>query len=143
MELVKPPHNGRFGISGAELVALRKRDAKRLQSLSQMKRDIVTSIEKLLLASGFLHGAPFWWVTIHVRYGLKNDPAPEIEAINKEFGDLPLVLEVDVRDIFEMTDETFAAFFEMTLLRALLHAGLRYGRPVAELERRMEQLTKP
>lgn len=140
MELVKPPHDGRFGISGAELVLLRKRDSKRLSSFRQIKRDIVKRIEQLLVTSGYLEGANFWWVTVHVRYGLKHDQVPEIEAIDEEFGNLPLVLEVDVRDILEMSDEAFAVFFEVALLRAVAHAGRQYARPIEGLERRIDEL---
>ena len=43
-----------------------------------------------MIESRYLEGAPFSWVTIAVRYGLKNDDKPSYQPINKEYVIFPL-----------------------------------------------------
>ena len=53
-------------------------------------------LEAVLIESGYCEGAPFSWVTLSIRYGLKEESEPHYQAINKKYGDLPLAIEVPI-----------------------------------------------
>ena len=69
--IAQPPHNRKLGLSGITLTEQKnnRHDAKALTAV----RD---PVEKVMIESRYLEGAPFSWVTIAVRYGLKNDDKP-------------------------------------------------------------------
>lgn len=128
--IAKPPHNRKLGLSGIALTEQKnnRHDAKALTAV----RDVV---EKAMIESGYLDGAPFSWVTIAVRYGLKNDDKPSYQAINKKYGDLPLAIEVDTHEMVGASLDDLTLTFGKAVLKALIHAGQRFERPVEALER--------
>ena len=97
-------------------------------------------IEQVLVSSGYLDDAPFWWVTLSIRYGLRYDQTPGYERIDTQYGDLPLGIEVDVRDLIDAPEHELRIVFETAILKSLIHAGNRYGRPVVELEAMLERI---
>ncbi|TVP81442.1 MAG: hypothetical protein EA353_01530 [Puniceicoccaceae bacterium] len=97
------------------------------------------SIEQLIIESGFLLEAPFSWVTISIRYGLKNDEVPHYGKINKRYGDLPLSIEVDTHELIDVTLEELTKKFKITVLKALIHAGKKYDRPTEMLEAELQK----
>lgn len=125
----KPPHNRKLGLSGVALTKARNNrfDAKALTEV----RD---EIEKVMVESGYLEEAPFSWVTIAVRYGLKDDSEPEFQKINKEYGDLPLSIEVDTNKLTGASLEELKGIFRLSVLKALISAGIKYQRPIEKLE---------
>ncbi|MEW6120404.1 MAG: Imm39 family immunity protein [Pseudomonadota bacterium] len=127
--IAKPPHNRKLGICGVSLTKARlpKHDAE----AATWVQDVV---EKVLIESDYLEGAPFSWVTIAVRYGLKNDDKPIYQRINKTYGDLPLAIEVDTHEMMGASLDDLKRIFLHAVLKALIHAGQKYGRPVAALE---------
>lgn len=127
--ITKPPHDRRFTMSTVALTGQRRKKSW-MPMLVRASHDI----EQHLLQTGFLEDAPFWWVTMIIREGLKDDPEPEIQRINKKYGDLPLRIEIDVRRIAAAPDEKVYATYLRAALIALIHAGKRYHRHVSELE---------
>lgn len=93
-----------------------------------------------MIDSGYLHDAPFSWVTLAIRYGLKNEENPHYMRINKKYGDLPLAIEVDVHEMIGASLEELHRIFRSASLRALIHAGEKYGRPVAALKALMDDV---
>jgi hypothetical protein len=91
-------------------------------------------IEPILEEIGYLEDAPFSWVTLAIRYGLKNEEKPHYMAVNKKYGDLPLSIEVDVHEMLGASLDELQRIFRSAALRALIHAGERYGRPTAALK---------
>ena len=96
-------------------------------------------VEALLLDSNFFDSAPFWWVALIYRKGLKNDLAPEIRRINKKYGELPVAFEIDVRLLYRQDDETIYRVYCASALWALIHVGRKYDLPTAALETRVAE----
>jgi hypothetical protein len=92
-------------------------------------------IENIILTSGYLEHAPFWWVTIAIRYGIKYDSKPHYCRINKKYGDLPLAIEVDTHDLIDASLPKLTAIFRRAVLISLIDAGRKYDLPVDRLER--------
>jgi len=78
--ITKPSHNRKLAFSGVSLTKARlnKQSGKALDSI----RD---EVEKFIIDSEYLLDAPFSWITIAVRYGLKNDDKPSYQPINKKY----------------------------------------------------------
>lgn len=133
--IAKPPHNRKLGLSGVALTKQRnnRHDAKALTAV----RD---EIEKVIIDSEYLEGAPFSWVTIAVRYGLKNEGKPSYQAVNKKYGDLPLSIEVDTHELIDASLEELKLIFKRAVLKALIHAGKKFERPTEPLEQVLESL---
>ena len=103
--------------------------------------DVGNELETLMIESGYLEGAPFSWVTIAIRYGLKNDETPQyVGRINKRYGDLPLAIEVDTHELLGASLEEMRKLFKVAVLKALIHAGRKYSRPITKLEAELAQL---
>ena len=133
--IAKPPHNRKLGLNGVALTKQRnnRHDTKALTEV----RD---EIEKVIIDSQYLEGAPFSWVTVAVRYGLKVDDKPSYQAVNKKYGDLPLSIEVDTHELIDASLEELKLIFKRAVLKALVHAGKKFERPTEPLEQVLESL---
>lgn len=128
----RPPHDRRLGLCAASLTEARPPRGD--IAAAETVRD---EVERLMLESDYLTDAPFWWVTIAILYGLRYDSAPHYKPIHNRSGDLPLTIEVDVRDMIGASPNVLEDIFRRAVLVALIHAGRTYDRPVAVLERRL------
>ncbi|MGE0143104.1 MAG: Imm39 family immunity protein [Planctomycetota bacterium] len=120
----KPPHGRKLGLSGTALTLARnpKGDVAALTAI----RD---ELEARLIAVDFFADAPFSWVTISIRYGLKNEETPHFQPIHDTYGDLPLSIEVAAAAMADAGFDALKALFRLAALRALLAAAARYSRP--------------
>lgn len=75
-----------------------------------------------------------------IREGLEYDVQPEYGRINKKYGDLPLSIEIDVRDLSVAGDEGVYLIYSRAALIALIHAGKKYNLPVSGLEYKLEEV---
>jgi hypothetical protein len=127
-----PPHNRKLGLLGVALVKARfpKSTGGALDSI----RD---EFEARLIETRFFEGAPFSWITIAIRYGLKNEEMPVFQRISTKYGDLPLAIEVDSHELISGSLEDIQARFRRAVARALAAVISRYGRPsiIAENEK--------
>lgn len=96
--------------------------------------EVRDELEQLLIQSNYLDGAPFKWVGMILRYGLKNDASPVYEKINSKHGDLPLAIEIDTHELIGASKEQMKHIFTKATLIALIDAGRKYNLPVAALE---------
>lgn len=131
----RPPHDRRFVSGSVALTGTRL--SRTIMAMGQRSDD---EVEALLLNSKFFDNAPFWWVALMYRKGLKNDPAPEIRRINKKYGELPVAFEIDVRLLYRQDDETIYRVYCASALWALIHVGRKYNLPTAALETRLAEL---
>jgi hypothetical protein len=97
-----------------------------------------------LNSSGYFNGAPFLYIGMYIRYGLKNDKKTIYWArINKKYGDIPLARELDMR-ILMTADENDVGmlkdFFEIAALDSMIDAGKKYKLNTKVLEERRAQL---
>ena len=105
---------------------------------------VQNEIEALMESSGYLGDAPFEWVTLALRYGLKNEEKPHYQRVSKKYGDLPLGIEVDIREVLKADEagpEELKRLFMIASLRALIDAGKKYNLPIREMEELLEKLT--
>jgi len=134
MKPAQPPHRRKLGILGTSLTKAR------LNKHSGNALDIVRDrLEQLIIESSYLIDAPFSWVTISIRYGLKNDDFPQYQKINERYGDLPLSIEVDTNELIGATVEELTNKFKASALKALIHAGKKYDRPTEVLVEELRQ----
>ena len=129
VDVGRPPHNGKLGLLGVSLTEARLNR----HSMTALK-SVRDELEQIMVESRYLDGAPFVWVTIAIRYGLKYDEKPHYERINKKYGDLPLSIEVDTHDLIGAPVEQAIQIIRRAALLSLIHAGLKYRRPVERLE---------
>jgi hypothetical protein len=69
--IAQPPHNRKLGLLGASLTKARL-NPHSIKVLSSIRDEL----EPILIESGFLLDTPFSWITVSVRFGLKNDNEP-------------------------------------------------------------------
>ena len=108
-------------------------------------QEIRNDLQPIMISSGYLENAPFIWIGMVFRYGLKNEIVPHYQRINKKYGDLPLAMELDMRILLtadETSPELLKEFFEIATLDALIHAGRKYKLRIDALLERRSQLGK-
>jgi len=81
--------------------------------------------------------APFTWVGISLRFGLKNEDAPLYQGIDKEDGELALAIELDTHELQHASRDELKRLFMIATLKSLIHVGHNYGLPTEEFERRL------
>jgi hypothetical protein len=73
----------------------------------------------------------FSWVTLSIRLGLKNDERPSFGRISKQYGDLPLSIEIDTNEVLAVhhDPELLNKLVHGHVLRSLRAVATRYGLP--------------
>jgi hypothetical protein len=123
-------HNRKFVPGVIDMVKIRLPNLKYTVSIQD-------DIEKIMIDSHFLEEAPFKWVGLIYRLGIKNDLKPEYQRINKKYGDLPIAVEIDT-DILKWADRNdvklLKDLFMMAGLEALIDVGKKYKLPTEKIE---------
>lgn len=90
-------------------------------------------LEMIMIHSNYLEGAPFKWVGLIYRYGLKNMTKPEYQRINKKYGDIPIAVELKM-EILQWADanniDLLKEIFAIGALDALIDIGRKYKLPI-------------
>lgn len=128
-------HNRKIGLSGVSLTKARP-PRYDIEVMSEMQDEL----ESLMLSDNYLNDAPFEWVTVALRYGLKNEDKPHYQKISKKYGDLPLSIEIDTHELIKADRDELKRIFMVATLKALVHAGQKYKLPTASLEMKRNQL---
>jgi hypothetical protein len=128
----KPLHNRKLVLSGIALTKarIRRDDLRALESAGK-------EIEALVISADFLSDVPFSWVGISILYGLKNSDVPEYHRVSKKYGDLSVNMEIDTHEIMRAEFETLVKVFKIAVLKALIHIGKKYARPIDAFEREL------
>ena len=117
-------HNRKFVPGGVALVK------GRLRSLDYMDQD---GIEALILKQkNFLENAPFKWVGLIYRYGIKNTLKPYYQRINQKYGDIPVAIELNM-EVLQAADrisiDLLRDIFTIGALECLIDIGRKYKLP--------------
>lgn len=119
-------HNRKFLSSAVALVLGRLRNEKIAVTANN-------DIERIIINSNFLDGAPFEWIGIIQRYGIKNDLKVEFQRIDKKYGELPIAFELDM-DILKWADQNnldlLYDIFMISGLEATIQVGQKYHLPI-------------
>ena len=118
---IAPPHGRKLGVMGVSLTK-----ARLPKGCETVLNEIREELESLLEATGYLKDAPFSWVTVALRFGLKDDLEPNLLRVNKKSGDLPLAIELDISGLLGKSSEEHRLAYRRAVARALHSAGLRY-----------------
>ena len=129
-------HARKLGLLGVSLT-----NARPPRHDLEVGTEIMDEVGPVLVSSGYFDDAPFEWVTLALRYGLKNEDKPHYQRINKKYGDLPLAIELDTHELIEADRTELKRLFTLAALTALIHAGKKYKCPTGELEERKKQLS--
>ena len=135
MPIAKPPHGGKLGLIGIALTQQRS-NPHTMAALSSARDEL----EAVILNSEYLEEAPFSWVTVAVRYGSKNDDESKYQRIDIKYGDLPLSIEIDTHQTIEISQLDLELLFKKYGLKALVHAGEKYGLIVDSLKNTLNEL---
>jgi hypothetical protein len=118
---VAPSHGRKLGVMGVSLTKSRLP-----KGCDAVLSEVREELESLLEATGYLKDAPFSWVTVALRFGLKDDLEPSFSKVNKKSGDLPLAIELDISGLLGKSSEEYRLAYRKAIARALHSAGLRY-----------------
>ena len=114
-------YNRKLGLISAGMVKFRfKVDDYRLMG------EVQDEAEEWMVESAYLEDAPFEWITLSLRFGLKDDEQPLYFRISKKYRDLPMSIELDVRDLRFADEEQVKRAFLVATLKSLVHAGKKY-----------------
>jgi hypothetical protein len=129
-------HDRKLGLLGVSLTK-----ARPPRHSFDVSTEIQDEIESLIISSGYLDDAPFEWVTVALRYGLKNEEKPHYQRINKKYGDLPLAIELDTHELIEADRDELKRLFTLATLKALIQAGKKYKLPIGSFAELLEELS--
>ncbi|MBP6986288.1 MAG: immunity protein 39 [Alphaproteobacteria bacterium] len=116
-------HNRKFVPGRVALVKIRLKNTRYTATIQD-------EIEQIIISTNFLENAPFKWVGLIYRYGLKNMLVPEYSRISKKYGDLPLAIELDSHLLLwadENNIKLLKDIFTVGALLALVHVGEKYN----------------
>jgi hypothetical protein len=124
------PFDRRIGFLGIALVF------GRLKNTGKAWDAIEIPLDHLLRSNDYFKGAPFLYVQLAFRYGIKNNLNLEFERINKQYGALPVALELDM-EILQWADknnlELLQDIFMIASLEALIQVAKKYKLPLEPL----------
>lgn len=125
----QPKHNRKLVLGGVSLTNATL--SRNTFSAASAVRD---RIEKVLIDSEYLKSAPFSWIGIIIRYGIQNELTPNYRQIDTNDGELPLAIEVDSNEMIDASIADIETIFQLAVLKALIHAGEKFDRPVHALK---------
>lgn len=128
-------HNRKIVLSGVSLTKARLNPHS-----FQVGPEVMDDIEKLMMLTGYLENAPFKWVGLILRYGLKNEDQPHYQRISEKHGDLPLAIELDTHDLQHASHEELKDRFMVATLKSLVDVGMKYGLPYAKFADLLAQI---
>lgn len=121
-------HNRKLVIGGVALV--KERIKNDVNALAEVRNEV----ETLLVESNYFASAPFKWIGLIIRYGLKDNFQPQYQKINKYHGDLPIAVEVNTQSLISAEYETIKQIFRHATIQALISVAEKYGLPSHELK---------
>lgn len=123
-------HNRKLVLGGSSITQVRLEHVPDFEAASIVRDEI----EKEMVDSGYLENAPFIWVGVVIRYGLKYETEPHFNGIDKRHGDLDLAIEIDTHDLLDSDLGKVVAIFRRATLIALVCAGEKYRLKVDRLK---------
>lgn len=122
-------HNRKIVLSGVSLTKARLN-----RHSFQVGPEVMDDIENLMLSTGYLNNAPFMWVGLSLRYGLKNEDKPHYQGIDEKDGEIALAIELDTHELQHASREELRTRFMVATLKALVDVGKKYELPYEKFE---------
>ncbi|MEP1422292.1 MAG: Imm39 family immunity protein [Erythrobacter sp.] len=130
------PHNRKIVIGGTSLTDANLKGVKSLKALTQVQ----DKIEKAIIASGYLEGAPFDFVGVTIRYGLTNDDRVALFGLHEKTLCYEGAVEVDVNGMLAASYEDLISMLTNAALRVVIAIGENFSLPTDVL---CEVMDKP
>lgn len=122
----KMAHNKKIVFAGIDLVK------GKIRNTFLSREELRDNLENDIISSNFLEGAPFTWIGIIYRYGLKNYLKPEYKRISKKYGDLSVAIEIKM-EVLQAADRIsvnlLRDIFTVGALECLIDIGRKYKLP--------------
>ncbi len=124
----QPKHGRKLAFIGIALTKARNpKDS--IKALSEVRDEL----ERILIESRFFEKAPFSWVGISIRYGIKDEAKPHFQSICKKDGELPLAIEIETAQMQGISLASLKTLLKSAALKALISAAERYDCPSTDL----------
>ncbi len=117
-------HNRKLVLGGVSLTMARSNRYD-----IEVGMEIMDELESVMVSTGYLDSAPFKWIGLILRYGLKNEDEPHYQRINKKHGDLPVAIELDTHELRHASRDELKEIFTIATLKVLVHVAQKYGLP--------------
>ncbi len=105
-------HNRKLVIGGAALT-----EARNNRHCISVAAEIMDELGPVMVSTGYLNNAPFKWLGIILRFGLKNEDEPHYRRINKKHGDLPVAIELDTHELQHASRDELKEVFTIATLK--------------------------
>jgi hypothetical protein len=128
-------HNRKLVLGAVALTAARNN-----QHDIEVMGTIMDEIEPVMASTGYLDNAPFKWVGLILRYGLKNDDKPSYQRINKKHGDLPVAIELDTHELRHASRDELKELFVIATLKVLVDVAKQYALPHERFEKMLRDM---
>jgi hypothetical protein len=133
----KLAHNRKIVLGGASLTTARCNP----HDLAVME-EIMAEFEPIMLSAAFFSAAPFTWVGLLLRYGLKNENRPHYQGIDERDGEIALAIELDTHDLQHASREELKNIFTIATLKTLVDVGKKYNLPYQKFEEMLTTINK-
>ena len=121
-------------IGGVGLVKGRVRDA------GPIMVEICNELEPALREACFTRDAPFRTISLILRFGHKRCLVPEYDPVDDVHSELPVVVELEMRALRQMTRDDLKREFLIATLEALVHAARNFNLPTEMCERTLREV---
>lgn len=128
-------HNRKISLGGTSLTLARCN-----RHTSAVMIEICNEIECQIMADGYLENAPFLWVGLILRFGLKNEDQPHYQRIDTKDGELPVAIELDEHELRDASREELKQLFMIATLKTLIHIGTKYSLPQESFSKKLREL---
>ena len=128
-------HTRKLVLAGVALTQA-KLPAKQTALAMGQARD---EIEQEIISSGYLEGAPFKWVGLVIREGLKDETKPHYKMIDAKDGELPVAIEIDTHRLLGASAEQMTSIYRKASLVVLADAGEKYGLNTSRIDQLLSE----
>lgn len=113
----------------------------RLKNAGAAMVEVCDELDPVLTATKFAEKAPFKYVSLIIRYDIKNDTKPKYQGIAKKYGELRIAVELDMTLLKSASKNgTLKTVFQIATLDALIDVGEKYQLPVEKLVERKNEI---
>ena len=133
--VAQPKHGRRLVLSGVALTMGQDNDHS-YEALVYCRN----RVESALIENKFFYGAPFSWIGLSIRYGIKNDEHVQYIDLDEKDGELALAIEIDTHDTLNASFEKMKNIIGIAVLKSVIQVGEKYDRPIKPLVKIMAGL---
>ncbi len=101
----------------------------KVQDAGVIMVEICYELEPMLRKVEFTERAPFYTISLIIRFGDQNSLEPEYQRISRKYDELPVAIEVDMARIRRQPKEILKPIFGRATMIVLRNVALKYNLP--------------